>query len=69
MIDRTISSYQGFGHRVQLVRREAVSRNWAIIDNRRVLMSFWNETEAKSYFLNHVAGIVRQLAIGEEMLV
>lgn len=63
MTDVTISSYQGFGHRVQLIRRNAVARQWAIVDNRRVIHSTGAETLAKDMFLNHVAGIVRQLEI------
>ena len=63
MTDMTVSSYQGFGHRVQLIRRNAVARSWAIIDNRRVIHSTSSETLGKDMFLNHVAGIVRQLEI------
>ena len=63
MTDKTISSYQGFGHRVQLIRRAAVAREFAVCDNRRVLFSTTNETHAKDLFLNHVAGIVRQLSM------
>lgn len=63
MTDKTISSYQGYGHRVQLVRRAAVAREFAVVDNRRVVSSTMNETMAKDIFLNHVAGIVRQLSL------
>lgn len=63
MTDVTVSSYQGFGHRVQLIRRNAVARQWAIVDNRRVIHATGTETLAKDMFLNHVAGIVRQLEI------
>lgn len=63
MTDKTVSSYQGFGHRVQLIRRATVAREWAVVDNRRVIHSTVAETLAKDMFLNHVAGIVRQLEI------
>lgn len=63
MTDRTISSYQGYGHRVQLIRKSAVARSWSILDNRRVISSVDQETLAKDIFLNHVASIVRQLSI------
>lgn len=63
MTDRTISSYQGYGHRIQLIKRSAVARSWSILDNRRVISSVDQETLAKDIFLNHVAGIVRQLSI------
>ena len=63
MTDKTMSSYQGFGHRVQLIRRSDVARSWAIVDNRRVISSVRQETLAKNIFLNHVVGIVRQLSI------
>lgn len=63
MTDKTMSSYQGFGHRVQLIRRADVARSWSILDNRRVISSVRQETLAKDIFLNHVAGIVRQTSI------
>lgn len=63
MTDRTISSYQGYGHRVQLVRRAAVAREFAVIDNRRVIHTTTNETLGKDMFLNHVSSIVRQLSL------
>ena len=63
MKDKTFSSYQGYGHRVQLIRRADIARSWSILDNRRVISSVSNETLAKDIFLNHVAGIVRQLSI------
>ena len=61
MLEKTISSYNGYGHRVQLVRRDAVARFFSVVDNRRVLMSTSSESVAKDVFLNHVAGIVRRL--------
>ena len=63
MTDRTVSSYQGFGHRVQLIRRATVAREWAVVDNRRVIVSTRSEATGKDIFLNHVAGIVRQLEL------
>ena len=63
MTDMTISSYRGYGHRVQLIRRATVAREFAVVDNRRVLVSTRHEETAKGAFLNHVASIVRQLAI------
>ena len=63
MTEKTISTYRGFGHRVQLIRRQAVARQYAIIDNRRILSSSTHEVVAKEAFLNIVAGIVRQTAL------
>lgn len=63
MTDKTISAYQGYGHRVQLIRREDVERSWAVMDNRRVQVSTRDESFAKNVFLNIIAGIVHQYAI------
>lgn len=63
MTDKTISSYRGYGHRVQLIRRAAVAREFAVVDNRKVLVSTCHEETAKGAFLNHVASIVRQLSL------
>ena len=63
MTEKTISSYSGYGYRVQLIRRNAVARNWAVVSNRRVVFSSSHETTAKEGFLNHVASIVRQTSI------
>ena len=63
MKDVTQSSYQGFGHRVQLIKRADVARSWAVVDNRRVMVSSRHEDVAKESFLNHVASIVRQLSL------
>ena len=63
MTEKTISSYSGYGYRVQLIRRNAVARNWAVVSNRRVVFSSYHETTAKEGFLNHVASIVRQTSI------
>lgn len=63
MTEKTISTFLGFGHRVQLVRRNAVARQFALVDNRRVLLSSPIEGVVKEAFLNHVAGIVRQLSL------
>ena len=63
MTDKTISAYQGYGHRVQLIRRGDVARSWAVMDNRRVQISTHDESLAKDLFLNHIAGIVRQYEI------
>ena len=60
MRDKTISSFQGFGHRVQLIRRADIARSWALVDNRRILVSTRDEDTGKGAFLNHVASIVRQ---------
>ena len=60
MTEVTVSSFQGFGHRVQLVRRQAVARQWALVDNRRVLVATKDEDTSKGAFINHVASIVRQ---------
>lgn len=60
MTEKTISSYSGYGYRVQLIRRNAVARYWAVVSNRRVVFSSSHETTAKEGFLNHVASIIRQ---------
>ncbi len=63
MLVTTISSYCGFGHNVRLQRRDAVARCWAVIDNRRVVLTSMIESVAKEAFLNHVATIMRQLTL------
>lgn len=62
MTTQTISAYQGYGHRVQLVRRATIAREYAIIDNRRVLVTSKSEPVAKEAFINHVASIILQLS-------
>lgn len=60
MTEKTISSYTGYGHRVQLVQRRAVGNYYSVVNNRKVLISTGSLSTAKDVFLNHVAGIVRQ---------
>lgn len=69
MATRTQSSFQGYGHRVQVIRRDDVARCYSVLDNRRVLITTQNESLAKDVFLNTVAGLVRQTSIkwGEEV--
>ena len=66
MNEQTISSFQGFGHRVQLVRRSNIARRWAVVDNRKVLLTTHEEEIGKNAFLNEVASIVRQLDLFRE---
>lgn len=63
MTDKTISTYHGFGHRVHIIRRDAVARNYVLLDNRRVIMRSTMEDIVKFAFLNHVASIVNQTAL------
>lgn len=63
MTEKTVSAYRGYGHRVQMVRRNAVAREYAIIDNRKVICSSWSESVCRETFLNHVASIVRQTSL------
>lgn len=69
MATRTQSSFQGYGHRVQVIKRDDVAKNYSVIDNRRVLITTQNESMAKDIFLNTVAGLVRQTFVkwGEEV--
>lgn len=69
MATRTQSSFQGYGHRVQVVKRDDVAVCYSVMDNRRVLITTQNESLAKDVFLNTVAGLVRQTFIkwGEEV--
>lgn len=69
MASRTQSSFQGYGHRVQVIKRDNVARDYAVTDNRRVLITTQNESLAKDVFLNTIAGLVRQTFIkwGEEV--
>ena len=60
MRDKTIISFNGFGHRVQLIQRENTTRSWVLMDNRRVVVSAKDVFTGKAAFLNHVASIVRQ---------
>lgn len=69
MANRTISSYIGYGYRVQLIKRTGVEKDYSVQQNRRVLVSTGNESLAKDVFLNTIAGIVRQTFIryGDEV--
>lgn len=69
MATRTQSSFQGYGHRVQVVKRNDVAKSYSVLDNRKVLITTMNEALAKDVFLNTVAGLVRQTFIkyGEEV--
>lgn len=69
MATRTQSSYQGYGHRVQVIKRDDVAKSYSVLDNRKVLITTMNEALAKDVFLNTVAGLVRQTFIkyGEEV--
>lgn len=63
MAIRTQSSFQGYGHRVQVIKRDDVAKSYAVLDNRRVLITTQNEALAKDVFLNTIAGLVRQTFI------
>lgn len=69
MATRTQSSFQGYGHRVQVIKRDDVAKSYSVLDNRRVLITTQNESLAKDVFLNTIAGLVRQTFIkyGEEV--
>lgn len=69
MASRTQSSFQGYGHRVQVIKRDDVAKSYSVLDNRRVLITTQNESIAKDVFLNTIAGLVRQTFIkwGEEV--
>lgn len=69
MATRTQSSFQGYGHRVQIIKRDDVAKSYSVLDNRRVLITTMNEALAKDVFLNTIAGLVRQTFIkyGEEV--
>lgn len=69
MATRTQSSFQGYGHRVQVIKRDDVAKKYSVLDNRRVLITTQNESLAKDVFLNTIAGLVRQTFIkwGEEV--
>lgn len=69
MATRTQSSFQGYGHRVQVIKRDDVAKSYSVLDNRKVLITTMNEALARDVFLNTVAGLVRQTFIkyGEEV--
>ena len=69
MASKTQSSFQGYGHRVQVIKRDDVAKNYSVLDNRRVLITTQNESLAKDVFLNTIASLVRQTFIkwGEEV--
>lgn len=69
MATRTQSSFQGYGHRVQVIKRDDVAKSYSVLDNRKVLITTMNESLAKDVFLNTVAGLVRQTFIkwGDEV--
>lgn len=60
---KTISGYQGYGYRIQLLRKDGLSREFSVLSNRRVVITTGVETLAKDVFLNQVAGVIRQTAI------
>lgn len=60
---KTISGYQGYGYRIQLLRKDGLSKEFSVLSNRRVVITTPTETLAKDVFLNQVAGVVRQTAI------
>lgn len=63
MATRTQSSFQGYGHRVQVIKRDDAAKSYSVLDNRRVLITTQNESLAKDVFLNTIAGLVRQTFI------
>lgn len=63
MATRTQSSFIGLGHRIQLIKRDEIAKCYAVLDNRKVVVSTMHETLAKDVFLNTIAGIVRQTSI------
>lgn len=63
MATRTQSSFIGLGHRIQLIKRDEVAKCYAVLDNRRIVISTMHETLAKDIFLNTIAGVVRQTSI------
>lgn len=69
MASRTQSSFQGYGHRVQIIKRDGVAKSYSVLVNRRVFITTKNERLAKDVFLNTIAGLVRQTFIkwGEEV--
>lgn len=63
MATRTQSSFIGLGHRIQLIKRDEIAKCYAVMDNRRIVISTMHETLAKDVFLNTIAGVVRQTSI------
>lgn len=64
MSETTLYSFQGEGHRVQVIRRETVTRRWALVDNRHVLVSSKDEGTIKRSFASHVQSIIFQMTLG-----
>ena len=60
---KTISGFQGYGYRIQLLQKDELSREFSVLVNRRVIITTDAETLAKSVFLNQVASVVRQTGI------
>lgn len=63
MNEKVLSTYRGYGHKVNLIKRTAVCRNFAVLDNRRVLVSTKDEEVAKRVFMAHAAEILLQTAL------
>lgn len=63
MTDKTVSTFRGFGHKVHIVKRPEVSRQWALMDNRRVLVSSSDEFTIKRAFIQHVQSLTLQTSI------
>lgn len=60
MTEKVISTYRGYGHKCHIIQRTAVARIYALMDNRRVLVSSRDELTIKRAFMQHVQGIVLQ---------
>lgn len=63
MKDQTISSFQGYGYRLQLIKRTGLCKVFLVSLNRRVVINTAIESLAKDVFLNQLSGIVRQTSI------
>lgn len=63
MTDKVISTYRGYGHKCHIIRRDAVARTFALMDNRRVVCASSDELTIKRAFMQHVQSIVLQMSL------
>lgn len=63
MMNKTKATFCGFGHRVNVVYRQEQARQWAVIDNRRIVHAGKDVEIAKDIFTRYIEAIVNDYLI------
>lgn len=63
MSNKTKATFCGFGHRVNLVYRQEQARQWAVIDNRRIVHAGRYVENAKDIFSRYTEAIINDYLI------